>query len=302
MRTGVVRAMLDRWLRRSWRPDAAALARLPQRAPAVVITGASDGIGRALAGVVAAEGHRVVLVARTAGRLAEAAHAIQKGGSLSPASAPPLVVSLDVTLPDSHLTLDRHLAEAGLYCDVLVNCAGIGQAGAFAVAAPETLGALTAVNVEAPTRLARHVLPDMLVRGRGGILNFASLGGYMPGPYQAAYYASKAYVISLTEALALEVRGQGVRVAVVSPGPVATQFHDRMAAGAALYRNVGLTMSPQAVARSAWRGYCMSRTVIVPGVLPTLLAVVSRVVPHPVLVPIVAILLRPRGSTRDVER
>ena len=96
---------------------------------------------------------------------------------------------------------------------------------------PLLLSNLTELNVTALTRLTRTFLPDMLVRGRGGIINVASLGGFTPGPYQAAYYASKAYVIALTRALAHENRGMGVRFAVVAPGPVNTKFHAKMDAG-----------------------------------------------------------------------
>ena len=110
------------------------------------------------------------------------------------------------------------------------------MAGRFDEQSPEALAQLVDLNVRALTALTRHFLAGMRVRGRGGILNLASLGGYAPGPNQAAYYASKAYVLSLQEAVAAETAGEGVRVCALAPGPVNTRFHARMGAEGALYR------------------------------------------------------------------
>ena len=108
----------------------------------------------------------------------------------------------------------------------------------------------------------------MKARGAGGILNVASLGGYAPGPYQAAYYASKAYVLSLTEALAAEAAGSGVRICVVAPGPVETRFHAKMGGEGAFYRSFIRAQTPKAVAASAYRGFMLGRRVVVPGLFP----------------------------------
>ena len=113
------------------------------------------------------------------------------------------------------------------------------------------------LNVRALTALTRHFLDGMRVRGRGGILNVASLGGYTPGPYQAAYYASKAYVLSLTEAMAAETAGEGVRVCALAPGPVDTGFHARMGAEGAFYRYLLPPASAEAVARAGYRGFAL---------------------------------------------
>jgi short-subunit dehydrogenase len=135
----------------------------------------------------------------------------------------------------------------------------------------------------------------MVSRARGGVLNVASLGGLVPGPYQAAYYASKAYIVSLTEAVAHEVRGRGVRIAVVAPGPVDTTFHDAMQAESALYRTIVPAIGADAVASSAYRGYQMGRTLIIPGVLPSLSAFAVKILPHAVSVPLVGALLAVSG-------
>jgi short-subunit dehydrogenase len=137
----------------------------------------------------------------------------------------------------------------------------------------------------------------MRARKTGGILNIASLGGYAPGPYQATYYASKAYLISLSEAVAAEVRHDGVRVTVVAPGPVDTDFHAKMNAESAIYRRLLPSSSPESVARWAVQGFELGLKVVVPGAFNLLGAVTLRLLPHVVLVPIMAWLLKPRRPT-----
>jgi uncharacterized protein len=259
--------------------------------PAVVITGASEGIGFALAGTFATNPvHRIVLIARHHGALATAAAAIQRRHGTAP-----LILALDVTAADAITAIERLLHEHSLHVDVLVNNAGIGLAGPFAEASPATIEQLTTLNVLALTRLTRHFLPGMLARGSGGVLNVASMGGLIPGPFQATYYASKAFVISLTRALRSECRGQGVRIAVVVPGPVETKFHARMGAETAYYRRFMRAPSAEFVARVAYRGYRWGRTTIIPGAVWSVLAVAMQYAPHALSVPIVRWLLRPRA-------
>ena len=148
------------------------------------------------------------------------------------------------------------------------------------------------MNVETLTRLTRAALPDMIARQRGGILNMSSLGAYVPGPNQAAYYATKAYVLSLTEALASEASGQGVRIAAVLPGPVDTTFHKDMGAEASFYRLLLPSLTPERVARSAYFGFMLGRRVIVPGIFNNAMFVALRLLPHVLTVPIVSWLLR----------
>jgi short-subunit dehydrogenase len=133
----------------------------------------------------------------------------------------------------------------------------------------------------------------MLARGRGGIINVASLGGYVPGPYQAAYYASKAYVLSLTEAMAAEHAGSGVRIAVLAPGPVDTRFHTAMGAESAPYRWMLPAARADKVAAATQRDFTLGRRVIVPGLLYMAGSLVLRVLPHLVSVPLMGKLLRP---------
>lgn len=283
------------WIRRRARPEADALRAIEGLTPAVVITGASRGIGLALAKRFARDGSRraLVLIARDMDALEAAAQQVA-----DESGARTVLLALDITIPDAAAHIDKALLEAGLYLDVLVNNAGIGLSGTFAEKDLSEIEKLISLNITAATRLMHSALSPMLARGRGGILNVGSLGGLVPGPNQAAYYASKSYLCSLTEAVAHEVRGRGVRISVVAPGPVDTGFHRDMQAENALYRTIVPAMSADAVARSAYRGYMLGLTVVVPGVLPSLAGLAVSVLPHTITVPIVGTLLATgkRGS------
>ena len=288
----IFRAAADAWISRNARPLPEALAAVASLRPATVVTGASRGIGLAIASRFAEAGSDVALIARERGPLEEAAAAIARDFGVK---AVPIVI--DVIETDAPRAIDVSLAGHGLYMDCLVNNAGIGLSGSFHAHDARDIDQLVALNVASLARLMRHALEPMRARGRGGILNVASLGGYAPGPYQAAYYASKAFVISLTQAVAHEVRGQGVRIAVVAPGPVETTFHRDMRAETALYRLLIPSSTPDEVARSAYRGFMAGRRVIVPGIVETISSYVLRVVPHPIGVPFVGALLNPaRGK------
>ncbi len=280
--------LLNIWNRRRAAAKPDALAAVAGLTPATVVTGASHGIGRALAQRFAEAGDTVVLVARDEEALEKTARFIRlvcEGRAF--------VCPLDVTTANAPQLLHAFLAANGLYPNVLVNNAGVGLGGRFDAHAPEEIEALVALNIQALTRLMRHVLPGMRDRAQGGVLNVASLGGYGPGPYQAAYYASKAYVLSLTEAVASEMAGEGVRLAALAPGPVDTRFHAKMGADDALYRWLIPAMAPERVANAAWRGFRTWRRVIVPGIIPLGLAAALRLLPHPIIVPLVGWLLFP---------
>lgn len=264
--------------------------------PAVVVTGASEGIGLAIARAFVVHGHQSVLVARDAVRLGAAvtsiADAVPGGGAAS-------AVALDVTREDAYGVIARHLEGRGLHVDVLINNAGAGLGGDFAGHSIDEIDRLIALNVSSLTRMMRAAISDMKGRGRGHVINMASLGGYVPGPYQAAYYASKSYVMSLSEAVAQETRGTGIRISVVAPGPVDTGFHADMGADQALYRWLLPSLSPDRVAASVYRGYRMGRRVIVPGIANSIMAVALRVMPHVLSVPLTGWLLRPRAGRRS---
>lgn len=290
----MITRLADLWVRRWWRPDAEAMAQWADLQPAVVVTGGSEGIGFEIARRFAHRGRTVVLVARRAERLQQAAVAIGDEFGTSAVTIP-----LDVTRPDAAAVLEAELRRHGFYADVLINNAGMGLSGDYISEEGDRIAALVELNVRAVSLLMRHFLPAMCVRGRGGVLNVASLGGYAPGPYQAAYYASKAYVISLTEAVAWESRGRGARIAVFAPGPVRTRFHARMGAQNSLYRWLIPAPGPSLAAGSAVRWFEWGRTVITPGIMGPLLAIAVRLTPHPILLPIVGWLLKPREILKN---
>lgn len=289
----VLETLADLWIKRYRRPDAAALAAIEGQTPAVVVTGGSSGIGLALAMRFAKAGRRVALVARDEARLAKAAESIrQQTGQLA------IAISCDITDSGAAETINGGLAAEGCYLDVLINNAGAGTGGEFVKRDAGENETIIAINVSAVTNLTRHALPGMLARGRGGIINVSSLGGLMPGPYQTVYYASKAYVISFTRALAFEARGRGVRISCMAPGPVRTRFHDAMdSQNRAPYRYVLRWTSPERVAASTYRGYQLGHPLIVPGLINSLLKTVVGALPYFLIVPLMGLLLYP-GANR----
>lgn len=291
---GVFTRLLDKWIARHAQPSAAALVAVADLKPAVVVTGGSRGIGLALARRFAKAGHDVAILARNSDALQEAAAAIERNFGVKAHA-----IVIDVTEPDAPRSLDTQLAERGCYMDVLVNSAGIGLSGRFESHSEKDVVHLLDLNVRALTRWMHHALPAMLARGRGGILNVASLGGLAAGPYQAAYYASKAYVISLTEAAAWENVGKGVRLTVLAPGPVNTSFHEAMGAESSFYRQLLPALSPERTANSAYSGFVLGRCLIVPGVINTFMAIALRILPHTLLLPLVGWLLRPRDELQN---
>jgi short-subunit dehydrogenase len=255
----------------------------------VVVTGGSEGIGYALAMRFARAGNDVMVVARRTEPLQQAAARIAMETGVKA-----IATRADVTSANAVAAIETALAAQDAYCDVLINSAGIGISGPFHAHAPSQVLAAIDVNVRALSQLTHHFLPPMRIRGRGGIINLASLGAYSPGPNQAAYYASKAYVLSLTEAIAAETAGEGVRVCALAPGPVNTAFHARMGSESAFYRAFVVPASAEFVARAGYLGFRLGLRVVIPGVVNPLLAVAMRIMPHRILIPIVGWLLKPR--------
>lgn len=284
-------SLLDKWIGRSASKIASDENRL---VPTVVITGGSSGIGLAIAKRFARAGHRVALIGRDESRLRSAANEL---ANCEGTGTRVILISVDVSQTGAPEQIAKQLADEDCYLDILVNNAGLGLGGGFSDQDADQLDALVSLNVAAVTRLTRHFLPELLARGRGGILNIASLGGLMPGPYQAAYYASKAYVVSLTRAIASETGGRGVRVACVLPGAVETRFHAEMGANNAWYRYVLPSMSPESVAASVYRGYWLGHRLIVPGTINWLLSRLVPLIPYNFLVPLMGWLLWP-GNER----
>jgi short-subunit dehydrogenase len=222
-----------------------------------LITGASSGIGTELARVFASNGHRLALVARRADRLTALAAEIAAGG------AAPVVIVCDLEQPDAGDRIAAALAAAGVEVEYLVNNAGFGLFGrAIELDRAEQLG-MIAVNVSAMTDLSLR-FSDQLIRHRGGILNIGSIAGFMPGPGMAVYYASKAYVLSFSEALRHELAPRGVRVTVVCPGPVPSEFQSR-AGFEPGFDSAILNVSTSDVAKAGYRGLMANKRVVLPG-------------------------------------
>lgn len=281
--------IMQAWRRRWWRPDPAALAAYEGLRPVVVVTGGSEGIGLELARQFARHGHDLLLIARRIEPLEQAAARIRAEAKVNVT-----VLPLDLTSPGAVEAIDAALAAHRAYVDIVVNNAAIGLSGPFHDHPQNDLERLVTLNIGALTRLTRHFLPGMRARGRGGVLNVGSLGGYIPGPNQAVYYASKAYVHSLTEAIAAETAGEGVRVCCFAPGPVNTKFHERMGAENALYRSLVPPASAEAVARAGYRAYLLGLRVTIPGLVNPFLALAMRILPHRIVIPIVGVLLKQR--------
>jgi len=216
-----------------------------------LITGASSGIGEEFARQLAARGHDLVLVARRADRLEQLA-----------AELPSRVHVVPCDLGADAAGLAPRVAELGVDVDLLVNNAGFGNHDRFWEIAEGRDAAQVRLNCEAVVTLTRAFLPAMIERGSGGIVNMASIFGFQPMPYEAVYGASKAFLVSFSQALRTELRGTGVRVLAVCPGPVATEFQET--AGVGGIKLVGKIPVERVVAQ-ALRAYDRDAGAIVPG-------------------------------------
>ena len=223
-----------------------------------LITGASAGIGTELARVFASHGHRVALVARREDRLTALAGELEAAGG-----SKPIVIACDLEQPDAGDKIAAALTAAGVEVEYVVNNAGFGLFGhAIELDRTEQLN-IIAVNIRAMTDLSLR-FSESLIRLRGGILNVGSIAGFLPGPGMAVYYASKAYVLSFTEALRGELGGRGVRVTVVCPGPVPSEFQQR-AGYEPGFDSAILNVSAADVAKDGYRGLMANKRAVLPG-------------------------------------
>ena len=223
-----------------------------------LITGASAGIGTELVRVFASNGHRVAMVARRSDRLQALATEIAAKGPSAP-----IVIACDLEQADACDKVAAALFAAGVEVEFVVNNAGFGLFGrAVELDRKEQLG-MIAVNIGALTDLSLR-FADSLIRNRGGILNVASIAGFLPGPGMAVYYASKAYVLSFTEALRGELGPRGVRVTALCPGPVPSEFQTR-AGFEPGFDSAVLNVSAAKVAEEAYRGLMANKRAVLPG-------------------------------------
>ena len=241
--------------------------------PTALVTGASSGIGADLARELAKDGHDLVLVARRAEPMQTLANEL--GTKVT-------IITSDLSKPGAAAALAGELESRGLAIDVLINNAGLGATGAFDQSDPAKNSEMLQVNVTALTELTRLLLPQMIARRSGRILLVASTAAFQPGPQMAVYYASKAYVLSFGEAIAYELRGTGVTVTTLCPGPTATNFADAAENNKTVLFKSPLikVMSSAEVARIGYRALKSGRRVVVAGAANALVAVTARMSPH----------------------
>jgi short-subunit dehydrogenase len=249
-----------------------------------LVTGASSGIGLELARLLAAAGYDLVLVSRSAEQLARVARELRDRNGVRVESHP-----RDLADPFAAVSLWEQLAVDGVTIDALVNSAGVGLHGAFCDQNVDAIDRLVALNVGTLTTLTRLVLPHMLARRSGRILNVASLAAYQPaGPREEVYDATKSFVLWFSKAVARELSGSGVTVTVLCPGPTKTSFETTAGAtDTVLYK----WMPAAAVARARYRGMMRGSGVVIPGVLAKVLAFAGELPPRRIALELNRLLL-----------
>lgn len=241
----------------------------------VLITGASCGLGLAFAHRFAKEGYDLILTARSADKLADAKAELERlyGIAVTP-------VPHDLGAPRAAETLLAAVREQGLAVDILVNNAGFGDFGAFADSDIDKQSAMVQLNVSALMELTHAVLPAMRQNGRGKILNVASIAAFQQGPYMSVYYATKAFVLSFSQALARELKGSGITVTALCPGPIHTGFFDAAdLENSKLFRSLPVARADD-VADFGYKALMKGKTVAVHGALNKLLVFSVRLAPR----------------------
>ncbi len=256
--------------------------------PAIIITGASSGLGAEFAQLAVREGAKVVLIARSVPDLEAVAAKIDPQGVSS------VVLGIDLAAPDAGEAIARELEARGLYCDILINNAGFALFGDAIGLDRETQLGIIDVNLRAATDLMLRFLPSMVERGRGHVLNVGSVASFVPGPRMAVYFATKAYLLSLSQALMLEIRGSGVTVTCLCPGPLKTPFLARAGADkTALFKGLRKLHAAE-VARAGWEAMKAGRALCVPGIGNKVAVTATRFLPRAAVLAIVGRLQRRR--------
>jgi short-subunit dehydrogenase len=232
---------------------------MPCTGKTALVTGASAGLGAQFARLFAADGHDLVLVARRRERLDQLATELSQAHGIHLT-----VIAADLTDPKASPHLHEELIRAGIEVEFLVNNAGFAANGAFAELELARGLNMIALNITALTHLTGLFLPAMITRRSGRILNVSSMAGFLPGPFMATYYASKAYVLSFTEALAHELRGTGVTATVLCPGPTATELFQVAGAENSVLAK-GHLADAASVARYGYHSMLSGTTISIPG-------------------------------------
>lgn len=243
----------------------------------VLITGASEGIGRELAKFFALNGYPLVLVARDKTRLDALARELSSTHGIDAKT-----ISKDLSLPTAAAELKAAIEDQKIVIEILVNNAGFGVHGFFSQTDWKSTEDMLNLNMMTLTQLTRIFLPEMLKRGHGKILNVASTAAFQPGPFMACYFASKAYVLSFTEALAEELSGTGVTATAFCPGPTRTQFQKR--SHTENIRENAFVMEAAHAAEAAFNGLMRGKRLVVPGFTNKLLAILVRLSPRRIVI------------------
>jgi hypothetical protein len=240
----------------------------------VLITGASSGIGLELAKCFAADGSRLILVARSKEALEKLAEELRRENKIEA-----IVLTADLSLPETSKRIFRELSAQKISVDVLVNNAGFGLHDSFVKLPLQRQLEIIQVNVTALTELTGLFLPGMIGRKRGGILNVGSVAGFLPGPNMTVYYATKAFVLSFTEALAEELEGTGVTVSAFCPGGTETNF-SRIAREGKSRISKTKKMPAEQAARYGHRAFRKNRVVTIPGFQNRFMVFLTRFLPR----------------------
>jgi short-subunit dehydrogenase len=257
------------------------------RGKTALVTGSSSGIGYAIAEQFAKDGANLVLVARSADILEQQAVKWQKQYGIGAT-----VIVADLSDLQAAQQVKDTLASKGISIDFLVNNAGFGSFGLFQDSDLQTMVAMIRLNVEALTVLTRIFMPDILMR-RGKILNVASTAAFQPGPWMAVYYATKAYVLSFSEALSSELEGTGVTVTALCPGPTASGFQDRAVMQNSLLVKTKRLPTAEAVAMAGYGAMHRGRRVYIHGLMNWLMAQSIRFTPRTIVTKLVKYITRP---------
>jgi short-subunit dehydrogenase len=245
--------------------------------PTALVTGASGGIGADIATLLAEQKYDLVLVARSRGKLDELAAALEKAHGVKST-----VITADLTDPTAPEMIFKTLEHAGINVEVLINNAGLGSYGPFAEVDARTDLGLLSVNVVALTHLSKLFLPKMIASKKGRIMNVGSTAGFLPGPLMAVYYASKAYVLSLSVAMANELEGSGVTVTCLCPGATKTAF-DTTAGNDKTRLFKGKVMDSMYVARTGVEAMMSGDVICIPGFINRLMASTTGLAPRSIL-------------------
>ena len=240
----------------------------------VLITGASSGIGMELAKLFARDGSDLVLVARREDQLKQLSEKLKAEHNINV-----YVLPKDLSESSAPEEIFDHLNKENIVIDALVNNAGFGSKGTIAHLDAEQQLDMIQVNVMALTHLTRLFLPGIIERGYGGILNIGSLAGFQPGPHLAVYCATKAYVLSFTEALAEEIRNPNIKISCLAPGPVRTEFGKKSKLDDSLLFRVSL-FNVNPVAKAAYEGFKRGETLIIPGFKAKIALFLNRLTPR----------------------